>query len=168
MQNHVEQLSDGRALLELEGCYLDEHRWDDWIALFHPQCEYWVPTWTDDESLARDPRSEISHIFYANRAGLEDRVVRIRSGQSPASSPIPRTVHTISHVLPMEPPGAAEMKLRSSWATHVYFPTSKKCHAYFGRSEFLLQHSGEKWLIRGKKVVLANDYLPGMLDVYCI
>ena len=53
---------------------LDERRWDEWIALYAPDCEYWVPTWRDEENLTSDPQAELSHIYYANRAGLEDRV----------------------------------------------------------------------------------------------
>ena len=77
----------GVELLEREAICLDEQRWDDWLALFTADCEYWIPTWRHDETLTADPRKELSHVYYANRAGLEDRIVRIRSGRSPASTP---------------------------------------------------------------------------------
>ena len=83
--------TDGRDLLDAgidvlhrEGVFLDEQRWDNWLALFAPDCEYWVPSWKNEEELTSNPQAELSHIFYANRAGLEDRIVRIRSRRSPA------------------------------------------------------------------------------------
>jgi len=31
------------ALLYREAEYVDERRWDEWLALFDPQAEYWIP-----------------------------------------------------------------------------------------------------------------------------
>lgn len=163
-----ELLRQGGILLQQEGRYLDEQRWDAWIDLFDSECEYWVPTWKGDETLATDPQREISHIYYSNRSGLEDRIARIRSGMSPASKPLLRTTHTISSVLPMGLLSANEMRLCSSWMTHVFSPASKKIHVFFGRSEYLLAPCEPAWRIKKKKVILMNDYVPGMLDVYCL
>ena len=74
-------LSVGRRLLYREAALLDERRWQEWIALFASDCEYWVPTWLTEETLTRDPQRELSHAYYASRAGLEDRIVRITSGR---------------------------------------------------------------------------------------
>ena len=50
-------------------------------------------------SLITDPQSEVSLIYYAHRGGLEDRVFRIRTERSSATSlPEPRTSHNISNV----------------------------------------------------------------------
>lgn len=161
-------LAAGSALLQREAACLDEQRWDDWLALYCEDCEYWVPTWKDDEALGSDPQTEISHIYYSTRAGLEDRVLRLRSGKSPASLPLPRTAHMLGAILPVERPDAVRMRLRASWATHVYFPRSGSSHAFFGRSEHELALRDGAWRIRRKKVVLANDYIPAMFDVYCL
>ena len=161
-------LDAGTEVLQREGAYLDEQRWDDWLALYLPDCEYWVPSWKNEETLTANPQAELSHIYYASRAGLEDRVVRIRSRRSPASTPMPRTTHIVANVLPLEPPGKDRMKLRSSWVCHVFFPRPHESHAFFGRSEhdLLLKEGG--WRIARKKTILQNDYIPTMLDVYCI
>jgi len=95
----ADSLEIGRDLIVREAVYLDERRWDDWLALFTEDCEYWVPTWRTEEALTSDPQAEISHIYYANRAGLEDRIVRIRSGRSPASVPLRRTTHVVGNFL---------------------------------------------------------------------
>lgn len=158
----------GTEVLQREGAYLDEQRWDDWLALYVPDCEYWVPSWKNEETLTANPQAELSHIYYASRAGLEDRVVRIRSRRSPASMPMPRTTHIVGNVLPLEQPREDRMKLRSSWVCHVFFPRPHECHAFFGRSEHELVLKEGGWRIARKKTILQNDYIPTMLDVYCI
>jgi 3-phenylpropionate/cinnamic acid dioxygenase small subunit len=154
-------------LVHREARLLDEQRWDEWLALYTEDCEYWMPAWKADGTPTTDPEKELSHIYYASRAGLEDRVVRIRSGKSPASTPTPRTVHILGSILPLEA-SADRVRLSSTWVTHVYFPRSRESHAFFGRSEHeLILHGGELRIDK-KKILLQNDYIPTMLDVYCV
>jgi 3-phenylpropionate/cinnamic acid dioxygenase small subunit len=160
-------LAAGVELVHREAKYLDERRWDDWLALYTQDCEYWMPAWKADGTLTTDPRTELSHIYYASRSGLEDRVVRIRSGKSAASTPMPRTAHILGSVLPVESP-ADRLRLGSTWVSHVFFPRSNESHAFFGRTEHELVLRGGDWRIAKKKILLQNDYIPTMLDVYCV
>jgi 3-phenylpropionate/cinnamic acid dioxygenase small subunit len=160
-------LAAGIELIHREARLLDEQRWDDWLALYTEDCEYWMPAWKADGTLTADPRTELSHIYYASRAGLEDRVVRIRSGKSAASTPMPRTAHILGGVLPAESP-ADRLRLESTWVSHVFFPRSNESHAFFGRTEHELVLRGGGWRIAKKKILLQNDYIPTMLDVYCV
>jgi 3-phenylpropionate/cinnamic acid dioxygenase small subunit len=137
-------LAAGLELLTREQVYLDEQRWDEWLGLFAQDCEYWVPTWKNEEQVTTNPQAEVSHIYYANRAGLEDRVVRIRSRRSPACAPMPRTTHVLGNVLPMATMPAGGMRLRSSWVCHVFFPRLHDSHAFFGRSEHELVQQRRK------------------------
>ena len=163
-----ELLAAGMDVLQREVVYLDEQRWDEWLGMFVPDCEYWVPSWKNEETLTTNPQAELSHIYYASRAGLEDRIVRIRSRRSPASTPMPRTTHLIGNVLPLEAPQGERMKLRSSWVCHVFFPRQHDSHAFFGRSEHELVLRDGDWRIARKKILLQNDYIPTMLDIYCV
>ena len=162
-----QSLAAGAELVHREARLLDEQRWDEWLALYAEDCEYWMPAWKAYGTPTADPQTELSHIYYASRAGLEDRVVRIRSGKSPASTPTPRTVHIVGSVLPLESP-ADRLRLASTWVTHVYFPRSRESHAFFGRSEHELALAGGELRIAKKKILLQNDYIPTMLDVYCV
>ena len=128
------RVAAGVELVHREAMYLDEQRWDDWLALYTEDCEYWMPAWKADGAPTTNPQAELSHIYYANRAGLEDRVVRIRSGKSPASTPTPRTAHILGTVLPAEAPAADRLRLNSTWVSHVFFPRSRESHAFFGLS----------------------------------
>jgi 3-phenylpropionate/cinnamic acid dioxygenase small subunit len=161
-------LEAGRELLMREAMYLDEQRWDEWLALYTEDCEYWMPAWKADGTPTSNPRTELSHIYYANRAGLEDRIVRIRSRRSPASTPMPRTAHVLSTILPLDLPAPERIRLRSTWATHVFFPRQRENHCFFGRSEHELVRRGDGWGIARKKIIMLNDYIPTMLDVYCV
>lgn len=153
-------------VLSREAAALDDQRFDDWIALFFEDCEYWAPAWVDEETLTDDPRSQISHIYYGNRAGLEDRITRIRSGRSPASSPIHRTSHLFGALALVAQPQPDEFTVRSSWTNHIYNPRHKTVTVLFGSSQHTLQRQGGEWKIRKKKIVIKNDYLPSVVDVY--
>ncbi|HXP12537.1 MAG TPA: aromatic-ring-hydroxylating dioxygenase subunit beta, partial [Stellaceae bacterium] len=72
-----ELLASGTEVLQREALYLDERRWDDWLALYTPDCEYWMPAWKSEDELGQNPRTELSYFYYDNRAGLEDRVARV-------------------------------------------------------------------------------------------
>lgn len=60
---------------------------------------------------------------------------------------MPRTAHILGTVLPL---AADRLRLRSTWASHVYFPRSHESHAFFGRSEHELVLREGDWRI-GKK-----------------
>ena len=161
-------LAAAKDILTREAVYLDEKRWDEWAALFANDVEYWVPTWTAEGRLAADPRTELSLMYFSGRGGLEDRIARIRTGRSPAGLPLPRTTHILSSVLPLEPPTEALVRLRSSWACHVYYPLLDQTHVFFGRSEHDIARRDGAWLIARKKAILENDRIPAAIDVYCL
>jgi 3-phenylpropionate/cinnamic acid dioxygenase small subunit len=161
-------LAAGIELVHREARCLDEQRWDDWLALYVEDCEFWMPAWKADGTPTDNPGTELSHIYYASRAGLEDRIVRIRSGKSPASTPMPRTAHLLGSVLPAESSAADRLRLDTTWVSHVYFPRLRESHAFFGRSEYELALRDGGWRIARKKVLLLNDYIPTMLDIYCV
>jgi 3-phenylpropionate/cinnamic acid dioxygenase small subunit len=164
----IDPLAVGRDVLEREALYLDEWRWDEWLALFTEDCEFWMPAWRNEAELTADPESELSHFYYGSRSGLADRLLRLRSGRSAASTPLPRTTHMLSNIRLTEPSDDEAIHLRSSWVCHVYFPRTKQSHPFFGRSQHELRRVGNSWLIARKKIVLQNDYIPTMLDINCV
>lgn len=161
------ELGEAVALLSLEGMLLDEQEWDAWLALYEPDAEFWMPAWKSESETTSDPMRELSMIYYASRAGLEDRIQRIRSGKSVASTPLRRTAHLTSNVLLAgTEDGIASVK--SSFSVHVYDTRLKTQHVFFGRTIHGLVRRDGALRIRRKKVILANDCIPTMLDVYCV
>src|SRR3984957_5198257 len=105
-------VEDVRQFLFAEARALDDKDWDAWLAFYAPDAEFWMPSWDDDDKLVTDPQTEISLIYYGHRGGLEDRVFRIRTERSSATSlPEPRTSHNISNVEIVEQSGG-EGRLR--------------------------------------------------------
>jgi 3-phenylpropionate/cinnamic acid dioxygenase small subunit len=163
-----ELLAAGTEVLQREALYLDERRWDEWLALYTPDCEYWMPAWKSEDEIGQNPRTELSYFYYDNRTGLEDRVARVVSGRSAASSPMPGTTHMLNDIRLRDDPASGRMGLGASWVCQVYFPRLKESRAFFGRVEHDLVLRDESWLIARKKIVLQNDYIPTMLDFYCV
>ena len=57
-------------------------------------------------------------------------------------------------------------KLRFNWFTLNF--RYKLTDTYFGTSFYTLDTSGERPLIKNKKVVLKNDYIHHVIDIYHI
>ena len=154
-----------QAFLYREARLLDDRQWDEWLTCYAPGAEFWMPAWDDDGEMTRDPQSEISLIYYANRGGLEDRVFRIKTERSAASMPEPRTGHHLSNVEIVSQDGS-EVKVRFNWNTLSY--RYSMTDSYFGTSHYTLDVSGTQPLIKRKRVVLKNDYIHHVIDVYHI
>ncbi|MFE7421016.1 benzoate 1,2-dioxygenase small subunit [Rhodococcus sp. NPDC057529] len=157
---------DIEQFLYREARYLDDREFEEWIECYHPDSEFWMPAWADDGELTTDPMTEISLIYYANRGGIEDRVFRIKTDRSSATSlPEPRTGHNISNVEVIERRGDV-VDVRFNWFT-LYFRYNT-VDTYFGNSFYTIDFSGEQPLILKKKVVLKNDYIHHVVDIYHI
>ncbi|WP_292009077.1 benzoate 1,2-dioxygenase small subunit [Chryseobacterium sp.] len=153
------------AFLYKEARLLDDREWDEWLTLYHEDVEYWMPSWTDEDRITTDPLTEISLIYYTNRGGLEDRVFRIKTERSGASMPEPRTSHNITNVEITEE-NNTEIKLRFNWLTKSF--RYKTTDTYFGTSYYTLNKTGDSFVITNKKVVIKNDYIRQVLDIYHI
>jgi 3-phenylpropionate/cinnamic acid dioxygenase small subunit len=155
-------------VLHQEALHLDSQRWYDWLALYTEDATFWMPAWTDEHRLSASPLSELSLMYCAARAGLEDRVWRVLSGLSVASTPLPRTCHMVSSSVVTPGDNENELNAESSWTCHVFRLKDRNQHTFFGRYQHVLRQTEGQWRIAAKTVVLANDTIPTMLDFYCI
>ncbi|WP_198412065.1 benzoate 1,2-dioxygenase small subunit [Cryobacterium sp. Hz9] len=159
-------LDEIQQFLYREARFLDDREYERWIDCYHPSSEFWMPAWADDDQLTEDPQREISLIYYANRGGIEDRVFRIKTDRSSATSlPDPRTGHNITNVEVVEQRGAL-VDVRFNWFT-LYYRYQNVDH-YFGTSFYTIDFSGTQPFILKKKVVLKNDYIHHVVDIYHI
>jgi benzoate/toluate 1,2-dioxygenase beta subunit len=154
------------AFIYREARYLDDREFDRWLECYAPDCEFWMPAWDDDDTLVTDPKREISLIYYNNRGGLEDRVFRIKTDRSSATSlPEPRTSHNISNVEIINQT-ADSVDVRFNWLTLYY--RYQNIDTYFGTAFYTIATGGAVPLIKNKKVVLKNDYIHHVVDIYHI
>lgn len=158
-------MQDILAFLYREARLLDDEEWDEWLACYHPEARFWMPSWDDDGALVGDPEREISLIYYPNRQGLEDRVFRIRTERSSATIPETRTSHNIANV-ELEKADGALHTVRFNWHTlsHRY----KANTSHFGMARYVIDFSGPQPQILDKYVVLKNDYISQVIDIYHI
>jgi benzoate/toluate 1,2-dioxygenase beta subunit len=162
----IATLETARAFLYREARLLDDRQFDEWLECYHPDSEFWMPAWDVDDQLTQDPQKEISLIYYDNRGGIEDRVFRIKTDRSSATSlPEPRTGHNITDVEVLANDGGT-VDVRFNWFT-LYFRYNTT-DTYFGTSYYTLDLSGPQPVILKKKVVLKNDYIHHVVDVYMI
>lgn len=153
------------GFLYREARLLDDRQFDEWLECYAPDVEYWMPAWSDDDELTADPHSQISLIYYADRHGLEDRVFRLKTERSSASSPEPRTAHFIANVEVLDST-AETVALRYNWHTlcHRYRETAQ----FFGTTFLTLDVTGDAPRILKKKIVLKDDYIHQVIDIYHI
>jgi len=92
-------------------------------------------------------------------------MVVARPPRSSASTPEPRTSHNISNVEILSQ-SDSKVELRFNWLTLSY--RYKIVDTYFGVSFYTLETAGERPLIKAKKVILKNDYIHHVIDIYHI
>jgi len=151
-------------LVALEARLLDERAWDEWLALYTSDAEFWVPTWRDEQQLTEDPMRELSFMYLQGRSMLAERVFRIASGRSAASTPLPRTNHLVTGSLASALDDGVQVK--SAWMSHVYQHKDASLVTYTGRYEHELVVRDDVLRIHRKKVILVNDRLSSQVDFF--
>lgn len=144
-------LQQVHQLLYLEADCADEHRYDEWLALWHPSGEllYWVPSGGDDF----DPKQRIS-IVYDNRSGLDDRIFRLKSRGAHAQRPRSRMRRVISNIV-IESEDGESVRVRANFI----MAELRKGHqdVFNGRLIYELRRHGDELRIGSKKVLLINN-----------
>jgi 3-phenylpropionate/cinnamic acid dioxygenase small subunit len=154
-------------LLHRECRYLDTRDWAAWLDLYAPNAVYWVPAWRDEYTQTSDPDSEISQIYHDSRSGLVERVMRVQSGKSVTTQPLPRTTHFVSNIEgTWEADGA--IGAHACWMVQVHDPRTERQHGNFGRYELRLGETNAGWVIARKIVRLQNDRVPALIDFYTL
>lgn len=156
-QHAVEQFLYRKAEL------CDRQEWDAYLQLFDPQSEFHLPQWESEHVYTTDPKREMSLIYYANRGGLEDRVFRLRTGKSAASTPMPRTLHLINNVR-IEERDDGQLEVKAAWVT--LYTRQGVSSQFFGHVTYHLKATGDSWTITRKHIVLLNDTIDSVLDFY--
>lgn len=154
-------------LLYREALLIDTNRFAEWIDLFTPDTEFWMPAWRDETTTTQDPDSELSLIYYKGRRNLEDRVMRLTSGLSTASSPLPRVVHQVTNVLVITS-DSESADVSAAFTCHRYDVRMNRADCFFGRYEYRLVRVDDDWKIARKKIILLNDTIPTVVDINAI
>ena len=161
LQHEVERLIYREAYL------LDSRDFDGWLALYRDDAEFAVPAWVDETTLATDPHNELFLIYFPDKTGLDDRVYRINTRDSYASTPMPRCCHVIGNVLILSHAGR-EVEVTCAWTVHQY-QDRKGPRMHGGRYDYTLKRGADGELkIARKHITFLNDRVDIPLDVYNI
>ena len=134
-----------------EAKLIDEHLYDEWLALWTEDGLYWVPCNTDDADPARQ-----AMIIYDNRARLAERIFRLTSGAAWAQQPRSRTRRLISNVEVRLNEGGYVVESNCIIAEL----RRSKQDIFAARMLHTLRPAGESFRIALKKVLLLNNDEP--------
>lgn len=131
-----------------EARLMDEHRYEEWLALWADEACYWVPCNDDDI----DPTRQVS-IIYDDRERLQQRVERLMSGSVLAQDPKPRMRRLVSNI-EVEASGSGELTVQSNFILGLARGDTQQIWA--GRSIHRLKRDRDGFKILHKKVMLIN------------
>ena len=127
----------------------DEHRYDEWEALWTDDGIYWVPANGEGD----DPEQEMS-IIYDNRSRIALRIRQFHTGKRYSQTPKSRLRRVVSNIEILSDDGG-ELTVGSNaliFESHVRGDT-----LWAARSEYRLRREGNALKMAFKKVVLVNN-----------
>jgi 3-phenylpropionate/cinnamic acid dioxygenase small subunit len=136
-----------RRLLEREARFLDQLRYDDWLAMYAAECVYWVPS----TPKAGDPRREIA-IMFDDRRRLEDRIYRMRTGFAWSQAPASRTVRLVTNVEVFSTVRDDARMVRSNFLISEFWGDETRQLTGWAAHRVVRDHAG--WKIQAKQVNL--------------
>jgi 3-phenylpropionate/cinnamic acid dioxygenase small subunit len=131
-----------------EARLLDERRFGEWIALFTPEAEYWVPYAWEQAS----PNDHVS-LFYETVTLLRMRVDRLERELSPLDTPKARVNHYLANITAEETHGG-ELVARAYLLFAEYRREESRWLA--GRCTWRLRPHEAEFRIAFKRVDLLN------------
>jgi len=136
-----------RRLLEREARFLDQLRYDDWLAMYAAECVYWVPS----TPKAGDPRREIA-IMFDDRRRLEDRIYRMRTGFAWSQAPASRTARLVTNVEVFSTVRDDARMVRSNFLISEFWGDETRQLTGWAAHRVVRDHAG--WKIQAKQVNL--------------
>lgn len=143
------QFHDVAQFLFHEAELMDNHRFDEWLALWTDEGRYWVPCNSEEV----DPGKSIS-LIYENRSQIEDRVFRLKGRHAHAQSPRSRLMRIVSSIV-MESVTAELIVVRSRFVLGEV--RNNRQETLFGRNRHVLSREAGRLSIVEKHVFLLNN-----------
>jgi 3-phenylpropionate/cinnamic acid dioxygenase small subunit len=132
-----------------EADLMDEHRYDEWLALWADDALYWVPSGRDDI----DPKREIS-LIYDDRVRLQVRITRLKSGFAHAQEPKSRMRRVVSNIVTQEAENGDVIVFSNFLLTEL---RRGKQDTFAGRTIHRLRPDNGSFKLASKKVLLVNN-----------
>ncbi len=143
-------LEDVTHFIVREARLQDEHRYDDWEALWTDDGVYWVPANGDDI----DPEAQMS-ILYDNRSRIALRIRQFHTGKRYSQTPQSRLRRLVSNVEVLADDGH---EIRAACNALVYASQPRGDTIWASRNEYTLRRSGDSLRMAFKTVMLVNNH----------
>src|SRR5215471_18041455 len=141
MQSKADVVHDVSQFLFREARYADDHRYEDWEALWADDGVYWIPANGDDI----DPERQMS-IIYDNRSRIGLRVRQLMTGKRHTQEPQSRLRRIVG-----------DIELVKADGRDLYVACNTMIFESALRGEFVLRRDGDDFRIARKKVALVNN-----------
>jgi len=151
-ENGKARLTRERAetFLYREAQFADEHRFDEWLALWDDaDITYWIPANQDEI----DPGRHVSIVF-ENRDQLLDRLTRLKSRGVHSQQPRSRMRRVISNVM-IESDDGALAQVEANFILREFRRDLET--TYGGRFIYKLRYDAQDVRMVGKTVLLVNN-----------
>jgi len=134
-----------------EAQYADEHRFDEWLALWDAKdILYWVPAGGDDI----DPKRHVSLIYNDTHSLIEERIVRLKSRGMHAQQPRSRLRRLLSNTVITSDDGQCAQVEANFLLAEL---RSGRQDLFAGRAIYQLRYDASAIRLAGKKVLLLNN-----------
>lgn len=140
------------AFLYLEADLADNHRYDEWLALWAQELLYWVPCNAD----TIDPAQQVS-IIYDDFARLEERLFRLKTKHAHSQNPRSRLSRTVANICLHD--FNADGGVVTSRFT-LGESRQDRITTWIGSQRHVLERDGTSFKIREKRVLLINNDSP--------
>ena len=138
------------AFVTWEAKLLDEGRLRDWVELFADECLYWMGI----EYGGGKPAEQLCTAF-DDRRRLEDRIVRLETGNAYSQMPASRTCRTLSQFEFW--PGDDDGEFRVRCAFHLVETRNGDARSLSGWYGFVLRRANSDFLIVRKQIDLLES-----------
>ena len=143
LQHEVSQFLYREARLQ------DEHRFDEWEALWTDDAIYWVPA----NGEGGNPEEQMS-IIYDNRSRIALRIRQFHTGKRYSQSPASRLRRVVSNIEILDRSGDA----LTVGANMLLFETSRRGNVHWGaRNTYVLRRTAAGWRMARKTVSLVDN-----------
>jgi len=149
-----------------EARLLDAQKWPEWLDLYCDDAVFWVPAVTMAGRHTTDAEQSLNFIYIAGRVGLEARALRVASGGSLASNPLPRTRHLITGVTVDE--DTPQQVQAYANAQSVAFCEARGQQILTSSYEYILRKQNGGFRIAQKKILLLEYVIDGYFDFFTI
>jgi biphenyl 2,3-dioxygenase beta subunit len=140
--------------LFLEAALLDERRFEEWMSLFSDDLEYWMPV--RSTRLAQDAEFEFARLgegafFDDDKASMQQRVRKLRTGYAWSEDPPSRVRHFVSNVRIVEHLAGGAMRVSCNFL--IYRSRLDVDEDWWvGRREDVVFRAGDSWKIKRRHI----------------